>query len=106
MELSTIPFFNKSFSYTNTQHSQLRATFLVIERELFRLLGTAENDSAPSLPSELAASWMLLKEQLELGPEPNLSQCRACKHISRSAAIRCSHCSIPFETLNEENIAH
>jgi hypothetical protein len=106
MELSTVPFFNNSFSYTNAQHSQLRATFLVIERELFRLLGTAENNSTPSLPSELAASWMLLKEQLALNPEPDLNQCRACKHISRSAAIRCSHCSILFEELNEQNLAH
>jgi hypothetical protein len=40
----------------------------------------------------LLASWAALVDLLALGPEPEVRECPACRHIGMRAASRCGYC--------------
>lgn len=77
------------FSVPDAARSRLRATVATIEREIARLPKQVEGERPPN---GLAAACADLKEQLALGPEPEVRECPVCKHIGMRAATLCGHC--------------
>lgn len=80
------------FSVPDAARSRLRATVVTIEHEISRLPTQGTDDDSKKPTSGLAASWANLVEQLALGPEPEVRECPACKHIGMRAATLCGYC--------------
>jgi hypothetical protein len=80
------------FSGPDAARSRLRATVATIESEI-----SLSKDHSGSAPAGLLASWADLIDQLKLGPEPEVRECPACKHVGMRAATRCGYCWATLE---------
>ncbi|HEX2879661.1 MAG TPA: hypothetical protein VHO25_08985, partial [Polyangiaceae bacterium] len=77
---------------SDAARSRLRATMLKMESEIARLPKPATHVAGDSSPSDLTTTFADLVKQLALGPEPEVRECPACKHIGMRAATRCGYC--------------
>ena len=65
--------------------SRLRALMEAVEKEM-----NPTHLQAGETP--LGIAWKRVVEMLDLGPEPKMRTCPACKHPCMIGAARCGHC--------------
>jgi hypothetical protein len=75
-------------THPDGKRSRLRAICADLDREL-KGLGDAEG-------AAVRAVWRDLFGALDLGPEPEVRTCPACKATAMLAASRCGHCWAPL----------
>lgn len=79
-------------SRPDAERSRLRAVVATIDGEMSRLPSPLDTDDNSTTTTGLRASWADLVALLELGPEPEVRQCLACKQVVMHAATRCGWC--------------
>jgi len=96
---------NLMLTFSMADVSRLRALVATVEKEiaLVPATGTAAQGAPPQTALEMA--WSRLVGMLDLGPEPEMRTCPACKMICMLAATRCSRCWASLPALGSKEKA-
>lgn len=82
---------NLMLSFSGADLSKLRALVTAVEQEVALAPGaTAVKSAGPR--TALDMTWSRLVEMLDLGTEPEMRTCPACKQPCAVGASRCGHC--------------
>jgi hypothetical protein len=97
---------NMMLSFTGADLSRLRTLVTAVEKEIALVPGATTADSKTSR-NALDTSWARLVEMLDLGSEPQMRECPACKHLCTLGASRCGRCwsSLPSFKSKEQQAA-
>ena len=83
--------------------SRLRALMEAMEKEMNPAHLQAGDPKLTATPMGLA--WKRVVDMLDLGPEPKMRACPACKHQCMLGAARCGHCWVALAALPETTSA-
>ncbi len=82
---------NLMLSFSGADLSRLRALVTAVGKEIALAPGATAPASQPPRTA-LDMTWSRLVEMLDLGTEPKMRTCPACKHTCALGATRCGHC--------------
>jgi len=94
---------NLMLSFAGADLSRLRTLVTAVEKEIALVPG-ATTAASQTPRSALDLSWSRLVEMLDLGTEPHMRECPACKHPCTLGASRCGRCwtSLPVTKAKEK----
>ena len=97
---------NMMLSFTGADLSRLRTLVTAVEKEIALVPGATATDSKTPR-NALDTSWSRLVEMLDLGTEPQMRECPACKHPCTLGASRWGRCwaSLPSLKTKEQQAA-
>jgi hypothetical protein len=82
---------NLMLSFSGADLSKLRTLVTAVEKEIALVPGaTAVKGASPRAALDL--TWSRLVEMLDLGTEPEMRTCPACRQPCAVGASRCGHC--------------
>jgi hypothetical protein len=87
--------------------SRLRTLVVGVAKEIALVTGTAAPPQDPRPSTALEVAWSRLVDELDLGSEPEMCECPACRGLCPLGATRCSHCwaSLPAARAKEKTTA-
>jgi len=97
---------NQMLSFAGADLSRLRTLVAAVGKEIALAPGaTTAESQTPRSPLDM--TWSRLVEMLDLGTEPEMRECPACKHLCTLGASRCGRCwaSLPATKAKEKQAA-
>ena len=91
---------NLMLSFAGADLTRLRALVAAVEKEITLVPGSAKPAGSESPKTALDVTWSNLVAMLDLGPEPEMRECPACRHLCALGATRCGHCWTSLPVLN------
>jgi hypothetical protein len=77
-----------------------------VGKEIALVPGAATAAESQNPRTALDMTWSRLVDMLDLGTEPEMRECPACKHLCMLGATRCGHCWTSLPALKaKENLA-
>jgi hypothetical protein len=83
---------NLMLSFSGADLSRLRSLVTAVGKEVALAPGAATTAENQTPRTALDVTWSRLVEMLDLGTEPEMRECPACKHQCTLGASRCGHC--------------
>ncbi|MBN2577266.1 MAG: hypothetical protein JXP73_22075 [Deltaproteobacteria bacterium] len=97
---------NLMLTFSGLELSRLRTLVEAVGKEIALVPGAATTAESQTPWTALDMTWSRLVEMLDLGTEPEMHECPACKHLCMLGATRCGHCWTSLPTLKaKENLA-
>jgi hypothetical protein len=97
---------NLMLTFSGVELSRLRTLVAAVGKEIALVPGAATAAESQPPRTALDMTWSRLVAMLDLGTEPEMRECPACKHLCMLGASRCGHCwsSLPAVKA-KENLA-
>ena len=92
---------NMMLSFAGAELSRLRTLVTAVEKEIGLVPGATTADSKTPR-NALDTSWSHLVEMLDLGSEPQMRECPACRHQCTLGASRCGRCWASLPSLKSK----
>jgi hypothetical protein len=98
---------NLMLTFSGADLSRLRTLVAAVDKDIALLPHPATPAGNPGTSSALDTTWSRLVTMLDLGNEPKMRECPACKSSCMLGATLCSHCwaSLPKVGSKEQTAA-
>ena len=97
---------NLMLTFSGVELSRLRTLVAAVGKEIALVLGAPTPAASQTPGTGLDMTWSRLVDMLDLGTEPEMRECPACKHLCMLGATRCGRCWTSLPALKaKENLA-